>query len=260
MTPIRSALLERQLLVGSWIQIANATSAEILSNAGFDWIGIDMEHTDIGMSQLASLMRGMYGRTAAPVVRVEGNDVVQIRKALDLGAAGVLVPLINSAEEAKRAVAAAKYPPQGVRGYSFSRMNEWGVRFAEYAATANDEIAVIVMIETRSGVEHVDEIVATDGVDGVFIGPYDMSGSYGVPGETGGPVVAEACARVVAACRAAGKSVGLHVVKPTTDAVRSAVDAGYNLICLGVDVVFLDEGARAARAAMAGRNGAEGAG
>jgi 2-keto-3-deoxy-L-rhamnonate aldolase RhmA len=251
MSTLRTALLGRQLLVGSWIQIANATSAEILAHAGFDWIGIDMEHTDIDMGSLAQIMRGMYGRGAAPIVRVEGNDVVQIRKALDLGAAGVLVPLVGSAEEAREAVRAAKYPPDGVRGYSFSRMNNWGVEFAEYAPRANDDVAVIVMIETKSGVEQVDEIASVAGVDGVFIGPYDMSGSYGVPGETAGPVVAEACRRVIASCSNAGKSVGLHVVDPTAAAVGAAVDAGYNLICLGVDVVFLNQGAVAARRAFA---------
>jgi 2-keto-3-deoxy-L-rhamnonate aldolase RhmA len=242
MTSVRSALLRRQLLVGSWIQIANAASAEILAHAGFDWIGIDMEHTDIDMGGLAQIMRGMYGRGASPIVRVEGNDVVQIRKALDLGA---------SAEEARKAVRAAKYPPDGVRGYCFSRMNNWGVDFSEYAGRANGDVAVIVMIETKAGVEQVDEIVSVDGVDGVFIGPYDMSGSYGVPGETDGPVVAEACSRVTASCRNAGKSVGLHVVNPTRTAVGAALGAGYNLICLGVDTVFLNQGAVAARHALA---------
>jgi 2-dehydro-3-deoxyglucarate aldolase len=253
MANLREALLGRRLLVGSWIQIANATSAEILAHAGFDWIGIDMEHTDIDMGSLAPIMRGMYGRGAEPIVRVEGNDVVQIRKALDLGAAGVLIPLIGSAEEARKAVSAAKYPPVGVRGYCFSRMNNWGVDFSEYADRANDDVAVIVMIETKSGVEQIDEIISVDGVDGVFIGPYDMSGSYGVPGQTDGPVVAKACSRVIESCRNAGKSVGLHVVKPTASAVAAAVDAGYNLVCLGADVVFLTRGATEALRALTER-------
>ena len=249
----RSALLEQQLLVGSWIQIACPTSAEILSNGDFDWIGIDMEHSDIGMTELTGILRALHSRRAAPVVRVQTNDVLEIRKVLDLGAAGVLVPLVNSAEEATAAAAAAKYPPKGIRGYAFSRMNDWGINFEQYARIANHEVAVIVMIETKTGVEHVREIVAVDGVDAVFIGPYDMSGSYGVPGETDGQLVSSACSRVIDACKKAKKSVGLHVVKPTRKSVQKALDDGYNLVCLGVDVVFLEHGSRTAREMLASR-------
>jgi 2-keto-3-deoxy-L-rhamnonate aldolase RhmA len=190
----------------------------------------------------------MYGRGAAPIARVTRNDVLEIRRALDVGAAGVLVPFISTADQARQAVAAAKYPPQGVRGFSFSRANNWGVDFAAEAGSANDETVVIVMIESKEGVEHIEEILAVDGVDAAFIGPYDLSGSYGMPGQTQDPVVRNACRQVIEACERAHKSVGLLIVRPTPQAVRQAIADGFTLICVGLDTVFLDEGARAARA------------
>jgi 2-keto-3-deoxy-L-rhamnonate aldolase RhmA len=135
-----------------------------------------------------------------------------------------------------------------VRGYSFSRANDWGTRFKEDVQTANDETVVITMIESKEGVENIHEIVAVEGLDAIFIGPYDLSGSYGIPGQTQDPVVQDACRRVVDACAQAGKAVGLLVVRPTADAIRAAIEGGYTLPCLGLDTVFLDEGARAARA------------
>jgi 2-keto-3-deoxy-L-rhamnonate aldolase RhmA len=246
-TPFRKALVQRQVTIGTWLQINNATAAEVLANAGYDWIAIDIEHTDIDITSLTDLLRGMHGRGPAPIARVATNGLMDIRRALDVGAAGVLVPFVNTAEQARQAVAAAKYPPQGVRGFSFSRANNWGVDFAQDAASANDETAVIVMIESRHGVENVEEILAVDGVDALFIGPYDLSGSYGIPGQTQDPIVRNACRRVIEACGRAGKSVGLLVVRPTAEAVQQVVEDGFALLCLGLDTVFLDQGARATK-------------
>jgi 2-keto-3-deoxy-L-rhamnonate aldolase RhmA len=234
--------------VGSWIQINNPTSAEILARAGFEWLGIDMEHTDIDIASIAGVLRGMHGRGSVPVARVVNNELMAIRQALDLGAMGVLVPLISTAEQARQAVAAAKYPPRGVRGFAFCRANNWGADFAAYARSANDEVAVVAMIETEKGVDNIDEILAVEGIDGVFIGPYDMSGSYGIPGETGSPIVRDACRRIVEACERASKSAGLHIVKPTPQATQQALEDGFTLICLGIDTVFVQEGACAAKA------------
>jgi 2-keto-3-deoxy-L-rhamnonate aldolase RhmA len=252
MNPVRRALLDRTLTLGTWIQIAHPAVAEILANAGFDWIAADCEHTDIGVAEFASLARGMHGRGPRPLVRVRENDTLAIRQMLDMGAEGVIVPLVNSAAEAERAVRAAKYPPRGVRGFCFSRMNEWGVEFTRYAAEANDDIAVVVMIESREAVEAIDEIVAVEGVDGVFIGPYDMSGSYGMPGRTSDPVIRNACTTVVDACVRAGKSAGLHVVLPEPDAISRALDDGFTFLAVGVDTIFLD---RAARSGVASARG-----
>jgi 2-keto-3-deoxy-L-rhamnonate aldolase RhmA len=243
----KRALQERKPVVGTWLQINNATAAEVLANAGYDWISLDVEHTDIGIESLTSLLRGMHGRGAAPIARVTTNDVIEIRRSLDMGAAGVLVPFISSGEEARKAVTAAKYPPAGVRGYSFCRANEWGADFARNAEAANDETSVILMIESKEGAENIEDIVSVDGVDAVFIGPYDLSGSFGIPGQTDAAPVRAACGRVVRACEDAGKSVGLLLGDPKPNSIRRVVDDGYTLICIGIDTLFLDHAARAAR-------------
>lgn len=251
--PVRRALCERSLTLGTWIQIAHPVVAEVLANAGFDWIAADCEHTDIGPAAFGDLARGMYGRGPVPLVRVRENDVLAIRQMLDMGAQGVIVPLVNSADEASRAVSAAKYPPLGVRGFAFHRGNDWGVEFDEYAAHANDDVAVVVMIESKAAVENIDAILAVDGVDGCFIGPYDMTGSYGIPGQTADPLIRDACRTVAAACDRAGKSAGIHVVKPSTDAIAQAIDQGFTFVAVGVDTVFLDQAARQALAAVSER-------
>jgi 2-keto-3-deoxy-L-rhamnonate aldolase RhmA len=246
MTILRQALLQQRLTIGTWIQIGHPAVAEILADAGFDWIAADMEHTDIDNAGFANLARAMHGRGMAPLARVRENDTLAIRQVLDLGAQGVIVPLVHTAEDAERAVAAAKYPPRGVRGYCFSRMNAWGNDFDNYAARANDEIAVVVMIESKQGVENIDAILAVDGVDGAFIGPYDLSGSCGVPGQTDHEMVQAGGHRVLEACKAAGKAAGMHVVIPAEAAIRRAVDDGFTFLALGVDTVFLGRGATAA--------------
>ena len=250
--PVRRALLERRVTLGTWIQIGHPAVGEVLANAGFDWIAADMEHTDIDNTQFAALARGMHGRGVAPFARVGQNDTLAIRQVLDLGAQGVIVPLVHTAADAERAVAAAKYPPRGVRGFCFSRMNDWGADFDTYAASANNDIAVVVMIESREGVENIDAILAVDGVDGVFIGPYDLSGSCGVPGQTGHELVQAGCQRVLEACRVAGKAAGIHVVIPTQAAITKAIEDGFTFIALGVDTVFLGAGARDALAFTGG--------
>jgi len=240
--PVRQALLERKPTFGTWIQIGHAACGEILANAGYDWIAVDCEHTDIGVEGFTRVAQGMHGRGPVPLVRVRENDTLAIRQMLDAGAMGVIVPLVNNAEEAERAVKAAKYPPEGIRGYCFSRMNNYGLAFDEYVKSANDDIAVVVMIESKEAVENIDEILSVDGVDGTFIGPYDMSGSYGIAGQTSHALVVEGCQKIVKACEKHGKAAGLHVVKPTDEAIENAINDGFTFIALGIDTIFLAEG------------------
>jgi len=236
---LKEALLERKLTMGSWIQIGSADVAEILAEVGYDWLAVDIEHTDIGMDRFSDIARAMKGKNCVPLARVNENSTMAIRKVLDLGAMGVIVPLVNNAADAKKAVHSAKYPPDGVRGYAFCRANQWGENFNDYVKQINDCVCVIVMIESEEAVENIDEILAVEGVDGVFIGPYDMSGSYGIPGQTSHKIICDACDRVVAACKAHGKSAGLHVVIPTNDAVAGAIKKGFTFIALGIDSVFI---------------------
>ncbi len=242
MNQVKKALSERKPTFGSWIQTGSPTAAEILCDAGCAWIGIDCEHSDIDLAKMTEVMRAIYGRGTLPLVRVKTNDTLAIRQALDMGAAGVIVPMVESAEEAKKAVCSALYPPEGVRGFGYCRANGWGRGFDRYAATFNREAIVVAMIETKAGVEHIDEILSVGGIDGVFIGPYDLSGSLGVTGQTEHPLVTEACAKVAAACKRAGKSAGKHIVLPRPERIKEAIMQGYTFLALGADIVFLAEG------------------
>ncbi len=241
--PVKKALMTRRLTIGSWIQIGHPGNAEIMAKAGFAWLAVDSEHGEVETGDFGNLFRSITNFGTIPMVRVRENDTLEIRRALDLGAMGVIVPMINTAEDARKAVASAKYPPQGVRGFAFHRGNNWGINFNDYVKVANENIAVIVMIESKDAVANIDAILSVDGVDGVFIGPYDMSGSYSIPGQTDSEIVKNACKQVAKACIRAEKSAGIHIVLPTTEAVKKAVDDGFTLLGLGTDTVFLADGA-----------------
>ncbi len=243
---VKEALAKRKLCVGSWLQSSSPAMAEIMAQAGFAWLAADCEHGDVDLQGFANQARAMSPFPCVPFVRVAENATLQIRRALDLGAGGVIVPLVNSAEEAAKAVAAAKYPPQGVRGFAFQRANGWGKDFDAYCSKANEQVAVVAMIESKEAVENIASILATEGIDGVFIGPYDLSGSYGVPGQTSHELVSGGCRKVAEACAKAGKSAGMHIVIPDKAKVEKAVADGFTFIALGMDTVFVAGGASAA--------------
>jgi 2-keto-3-deoxy-L-rhamnonate aldolase RhmA len=244
--PVKKKLKEGKVSLGSWIQIGHPAVAEVLSRAGFDWIAADMEHTDIGIEGFTDIARGMYGRGPIPLARVRENDTLAIRQVLDNGGWGVVVPLVNSAAEAEKAVRAVKFPPRGIRGTAFFRANDYGADFADYMKHANDESLVIVMIESKEAVEAIDEIVGVDGVDGVFIGPYDLSLSYGIPGRVTDPLMVDAKKKVILGCRKAGKAAGIHEVRLSEEGLAAVVADGFTFIGLSMDTLFLENGAREA--------------
>lgn len=247
---LRKKLLSRELCIGTWIQMGHPAVAEILAGCGFDWIAADMEHTDINITVYTEIARAMSYSNVTPLARVAENAVIPIRSVLDAGASGVIVPLVNSAEDARRAVSAAKYPPDGVRGFAFCRANNWGEGFDEYAKTANELISVIIMVESREAVDNIDEILEVDGIDGVFIGPYDLSGSYGVVGQTSHRYMREAFEKVVSSCNAHNKSAGIHIVRADVESIENAVRQGFTFIALGMDNLFMLDGAKAAISAI----------
>ena len=243
---MKNKLLKKELCVGSWCQIGSSANAEILARSGFTWMALDCEHGEAEDADIGNFCRAVNPFDCVPVVRVKENAVMSIRRALDLGAMGVIVPLVNTAAEAVKAVAAAQYPPKGIRGFAFHRGNNWGVDFCEYVKNASENIAVIVMIESKEAVDNIDEILSVDGVDGAFIGPYDMSGSYGIIGETENPIIKNACLKVAAACKKHGKAAGQHIVLPSLENINLAMEQGFFLLALGMDTVFLANGAKQA--------------
>jgi 2-keto-3-deoxy-L-rhamnonate aldolase RhmA len=242
---VKHALKAGRPSLGSWIMIGHQACAEILAGAGFDWIAVDMEHTSIGYETLPVLLGAIRSRGAEAFVRVEANDPAVIKHVLDCGAGGIIVPLINSATEAEAAVQAAKYPPAGFRGVSLGRASDYGSNFVDYFHSINDEVLVVAQIEHFRAVEAIEEIMAVDGLDGVFLGPYDLSGSMGIVGQFDHPRMREARRRVLEAGRAAGKTVGIHEISPQAAPVRALLQEGFTLIACSIDTLFLRDSARA---------------
>jgi 2-keto-3-deoxy-L-rhamnonate aldolase RhmA len=232
----------QKAVVGSWVQIASPTICEIFARGGLDWFAIDMEHTEISYETVADMFRGVKNTDTSPFVRVRSNNALDIRRALDIGAKGIIVPLVDDAIESNKAVSYCKYPKKGVRGHAFCRANNWGVDFDEYAKNANEEIAIFVMIESKKAVENIDEILQVEGLDGVFIGPYDMSASYGVTGEVDNKMVKNACDKVLNACKKYGKIAGIHLVKAEKKSITKHIDQGYQFIAVGIDALFVIDG------------------
>jgi len=243
---IRRRLEPGEASFGGWMQIGHPAVAQILAASGLDWVAVDLEHGAVDICQCLALARILEGAGVVPLARLPHNDRIWIRRALDVGFRGLIVPLVNDAAEAAFAARIAKYPPQGERGIGFAPANGYGDRISpEDLAEANRSVALIVQIETAAAVDNLDAILDVPDVDGIFIGPYDLSGSYGVPGEFSHPAVQQARRRCLDACRRTGKLAGVHVVEPDPAEVRTQLEEGFNLIALSLDVTLLQRGARA---------------
>ncbi len=234
----KAALLRGETLIGMWSGFANATAAEIVAGAGYDWIMIDGEHSPNDLRTILAQLQAIEPYATRAVVRVPIGDWVIIKQFLDIGAQTLLVPMVESAEQARTIVRAARYPPEGVRGIggSTTRATRWG-RAARYLHEANGEICLLVQMETRAGLNNLDEILAVDGVDGVFIGPSDLSASLGHLGNPGHPemqaVIAGAIRKIVAASKPAG-------ILTTDEAqARRYMELGCKFVAVGVDTTLL---------------------
>jgi 2-dehydro-3-deoxyglucarate aldolase len=238
----RARLKRREQLLGTMVTLASAASAEVLASLGFDWLFIDGEHGPLETRDLAEILQAVSHKTAC-IVRVAEAAEVPIKKALDLGAHGIIVPQVNTPEQAANVVRWARYAPEGARGVGLARAHGYGVTFREYVGAANREIAVIVQAEHAKAVDNIEAIVRVPGVDAVLLGPYDLSASLGKMGEIDDPAVVAAIGRVTDACRAAGMPLGYFGV--TAAAVRPYAARGYSLLVAGVDTLYLANGAKA---------------
>jgi 2-keto-3-deoxy-L-rhamnonate aldolase RhmA len=221
--------------------------AEILAGVGFDWLFIDAEHGTFEARDMQAILQAV-GADVPCVVRVSSNEEVPIKKALDVGAAGIIVPQVNSPEQAEAVVRFAKYAPQGARGVGIGRAHGYGLRFQEYVDTANQDVAVVIQAEHVDAVEHIEAIVGVPGIDAVLVGPYDLSASLGRIGQVDHPDVTGAIDRVTQACHDAGVRLGIFGV--SAEAVRPYVDMGYTLITAGVDTMMLGAAAKSVLAEL----------
>jgi 2-dehydro-3-deoxyglucarate aldolase len=225
-----------------------------MGHAGFDWGVVDMEHAPLDMMEVVHLLQALGCTRLAPVVRVPWNDAVTIKRVLDAGATTLLVPFVQNAGEARAAVAATRYPPDGVRGMAaMSRASRFGTE-KDFFATANRGMAVIVQLETPASIERLEEIAAVPGVDALFIGPGDLSGTMGHPGQPMHPDVLATTEQAVQRARAAGVPIG--TVGGTPQAVAQYRAMGFDFVALGSDLGLLMRGAQEGLAAVRGQGGA----
>lgn len=228
---------------GNWISIGHPAVAEICSE-GFDFVVIDTEHTAMGLETIENMLRAVRDDTA-PIVRVPSNDPVRIKRVLDLGVAGLMIPMIETGEQAEQAVEAMRYPPEGTRGVAPARASDYGRTFGEYFETADDELVTVVQIETERGVENAEDIVSVDGVDAVIIGHGDLSASLGVFGEWTDERFESALDSIVTAARDNDKAVGM--LATDREGIHRWVDAGVDFLLVGADIAYLSAGSDAAR-------------
>jgi 4-hydroxy-2-oxoheptanedioate aldolase len=244
----KRALREGRPQIGLWCSLGSATVAEILAPAGFDWILIDTEHAPTELPAVVDQLRALSGGTASAVVRPAWNDAVILKRILDVGAQSVLVPFVESATEARRAVAATRYPPEGVRGVaSLHRANAYG-RNPAYFQQAHEQMCVLVQLESRAALGELEKIAAVPGVDGVFVGPSDLASSLGHLGEPRHPEVQAAIADACARARKVGKPIG--ILAPVEEDARRFLEMGFGYVAVGSDVSVLRQGVDRLRAAF----------
>lgn len=245
-TILRSDILAGKSVTGSWLQIPSPVSAGLMARQGFRFLTLDAEHALFDLPQLQSCIAAIQNGGAEPWVRVPCLDEAWIRRSLDAGATGIICPMIKNAAQASELVRHARYAPIGGRGFGFCQANAYGLDFTEYVAAADAATTVIAQVEHIDAVRNIDEILAVTGIDAVLIGPYDLAGSLGLPGQTGHEKVLDAIDQVLAACQKHGKTAGIHVVSTRPDDAAPFRAKGYSLVALGIDTLFLIQGAAVA--------------
>jgi 4-hydroxy-2-oxoheptanedioate aldolase len=232
-----------KLQIGLWCSLCSSIAAEIVSDSGFDWLLLDTEHSPNELPDLLAALQAVAAGSGTPIVRPAWNDTVLIKRVLDIGAQTVLLPYVQNVEEAKRAVAATRYPPHGIRGVTGSgRAARYG-RVTDYLKKAGDEICVLVQVETRTALDQLEAIAAVPGVDGVFIGPSDLAASLGHIGNPAHPEVQAALEDAVRRLKAVGKPAGILTVND--EEAKRYIGWGYLFVAVGVDVGLLSRNADA---------------
>lgn len=236
---IRKALAANQPSVGSWMQIPHASVAEIMGQAGYDWVAVDMEHGAIAVHQLPDMFRALELGGTLPLVRLAQGHHKDCKQVLDAGAGGVIVPMVETAAQLIAVRDACRWPPAGTRGVGFSRANLFGKHFEAYREEAQAPL-LVAMIEHSRAVECLEEILAVEGVDAILIGPYDLSASMGLTAQFDEPTFIAAMERIRTLCRHANIPCGVHVVMPDIDTLKQRINEGYRFIAYSIDAVFLN--------------------
>ncbi|MCX6222362.1 MAG: aldolase/citrate lyase family protein [Bacteroidia bacterium] len=236
---IRQILTLGKPSIGSWIQIPHPSTAEIMGQAGYDWVAVDLEHGSISVHQLPDLFRALELGGTLPLVRLAQGQIKDCKHALDAGAGGVIVPMIESAAQLIQVRDACRWPPAGTRGVGFSRANLFGKHFDAYTEEAQKPI-LVAMIEHILSIDNLDRILQVEGLDAILIGPYDLSASMGITGKFDSPEFITAMDRIKTLCVQNKVPCGVHVVKPDEFVLQQRIAEGYRFIAYSIDSVFLN--------------------
>ncbi|WP_394743126.1 HpcH/HpaI aldolase family protein [Natronococcus roseus] len=244
---LKHKLKTRKHPVGNWLSIGHPAVAEVSASLEFDFVLVDTEHTTMTLETVENVSRAIDARDAPTesIVRVPCNDQARIKRVLDIGVAGVMVPMVESAAEAEQFVEAVNYPPDGNRGIASGRAAEYGMEFVDYVSEANGSIVTIVQIESQTGLENVDEIAAVDGIDALFVGPADLSGALGVFAEWDAPKLHQAIDRVLQAGERHDTPVGTLTVD--REQIDERVEAGFDFLIVGKDTAYLANESRSSK-------------
>lgn len=247
---LKSRLANRELLFGAWVSFAQPSITEIFAGHGFDFLGIDMEHTTISLEQAQRIIAASQSHSVPCLPRPVSHSEDWIKPILDSGADGIIAPMVNSRSLTDNLVDLIKYPPVGKRSFGVNRAHNYGSNFEGYVQSWNANSVFIAQVETKEAVADIDNILGNPNLDGIMIGPYDLSGSLGVPGDTKHPRVQEAEKVVIEACMKAGKSCGTQIAEFDSAGVERALAMGYTFIIASSDLFVLDSWARSAQATM----------
>jgi len=239
MKSLKAKIKNTEPVIGSWITLNSPEVAEVMGQFPFDWLTIDMEHSAITLSQAQQMVRAIQAAGIPVLVRVGENNANLIKQVMDTGADGVIVPMIKSKEEAQKAVAAAKYPPQGNRGVGLARAQGYGFKFNAYKEWLLKEGVVIVIIEHKDAMKDLEGILSVEGVDASMIGPYDLSGSLGHPGDFERKEMIELTARYLNVCQKLKKPAGYHIIAPDAGQLNKKISEGFRFLAFSTDTLFL---------------------
>ena len=243
-TSLKEKLRRGELTIGSWITLGHPSIAEIMVRAGFDWLTVDLEHSAITLSEAQRLIQVIELAGCPPLVRIGENDPNLIKRVMDAGAHGVIVPMVNSKQAAQAAVSAVRYPPVGTRGVGLARAQGYGASFEPYRKWLEKESVVIVQIEHIEAVDHLEEILSVEGIDGLLVGPYDLSGSLGMPGAFERPEMKRALARIQKVAKKKKIIAGIHVIPPDPQILLAQVKSGFRFVAFSIDTLFLIDNCR----------------
>ncbi|MEM7550367.1 MAG: aldolase/citrate lyase family protein [Bacteroidota bacterium] len=241
---LKQALKSNQISIGTWITIGHLSMVEILLTADFDWFAIDLEHSVINLETTQQMISTINQSGKSSLVRVSKNEEVVIKRVMDAGATGVIIPMVCSKEDAQKAINYVKYPPVGKRGVGLARAQKFGIGFEEYRMWLKEESVIICQIEHINGVKNLKDILSLNEVDGIIIGPYDLSASLGKPGQFEDKEVMDAIRVIEEICKELDKPLGMHVIPPDHIQLNDKIRKGYSFLGFSLDFLFLGEKAR----------------